>query len=99
MRMQRESSYGIYPDADKFNYVWHNREANPNLSYKTSGDTWDLDDNTMGFMIADYKANMVKLMPDYGYASTINILDQKMLDSIAQTFYEYSDGLFEMQMI
>ena len=72
---------------------------NPNLSYKTSGDTWDLDNDTIQSMVSDFKNNVQKLIPDYGIASNIKVLDQKMLDSIAQSFYEYSDGLFEINMI
>ena len=72
---------------------------NPNLSYQTSGNTWDLTSDTIQNMIGDFKVNIAKIVPDYGIANTINVLDQKMLDSIAQSFYEYSDGLFEMNFI
>jgi len=82
-----------------FYYTINTTAANPNHSYKTSGNTWDLNDNTIILMTSDFKANMSKLLPDYGMASTINILDNKMLDSIAQSFYEYSDGLFEVTNI
>lgn len=72
---------------------------NTNLSYKTTGNTWDLTNTTIQNMIGDFKVNIAKIVPDYGIASNINVLDQKMLDSIAQSFYEYSDGLFEMNFI
>jgi propanediol dehydratase small subunit len=91
-------------DNNFFNYRWDITGENPNITYKQNGNgiwdqAWDLTDNTIAFMTADYKANMMKILPDHGTASNINILDQKMLDSIAQTFYEYSDGLFEIYYI
>jgi len=83
------------------NYVFYSLTINnnPNLSYKTSGNTWDLNDATIQNMISDFKNNIYKLVPDYGIANNMNVLDQKMLDSIAQSFYEYSDGLFEINFI
>jgi hypothetical protein len=91
-------------DNNYFNYRWNMTGENPNISYKNNGNgiwdqAWDLDDRTIALMIGDYKANIQKILPNYGTASNINILDQKMLDSIAQSFYEYSNGLFEMYMI
>ena len=82
------------------NYIYYSLTIgnNPNLIYKTSGNTWDLNDETIQNMTNDYKNTIYKLTPDYGIASNINVLDQKMLNSIAQSFYEYSDGLFEITM-
>jgi len=86
--------------SEYFYYTINTTGSNPNHAYNTTGpNTWDLTDNTIGLMTADFKANMSKLLPDYGIASAINILDHKMLDSIAQSFYEYSDGLFEITNI
>ena len=80
------------------------RDSKPILAttwnnYITRYNAATLNDNTIGNMTADFKASMPKLLPNYGMASNINILDKKMLDSIAQSFYEYSDGLFEITYI
>lgn len=40
-----------------------------------------------------------KLLPDYGDLSNLNISDEGFLNSIAQLYYESSDGLYEMTTI
>ena len=44
-----------------------------------------------------YTSYIQKLVPDYG--TPLNILDQRLLDSIAQQFYEISEGLYEISYI
>jgi len=40
-----------------------------------------------------------KLIPNYGALSNLNISDESFLNSIAQLYYESSDGLYEMTTI
>jgi hypothetical protein len=40
-----------------------------------------------------------KLLPDYGDLKNLNITDESFLNSIAQFYYEQSDGLYEMTSI
>uniref|UniRef100_A0A6C0D7K7 Uncharacterized protein n=1 Tax=viral metagenome TaxID=1070528 RepID=A0A6C0D7K7_9ZZZZ len=44
-----------------------------------------------------YTSYIQKLVPDYG--TPLNVLDEKILDSIAQHFYEISEGLYEITYI
>ena len=48
-------------------------------------------------MVMNYKQYLAKLLPAYG--GELKILDPKILNKIAQSFYEYSDGLFEINYI
>ena len=89
----------LVPDSSLKLYLITFTGTNPNLSYQTTGDTWDLDDNTIENMTSDYKSLLQKLLPDYGSASNINVLDNPTLNFIAQKFYDYSEGLSEIVMI
>ena len=41
---------------DKYQILFNSTSnTNPNLKYKTTGDTWDLDDSTIQSMTSDYK--------------------------------------------
>ena len=70
--------------------------SNPNLSYKTTGDTWDLTSATITSMTTDYKYCTEKLIPDNGVASNINLVDPRLLNYIAQNFYTMTDGLYHI---
>jgi len=76
--------------------------VNPLIVHKTTFGSEgfnDLNDETIGNMKTDFTVLIEKMRPDYGIAKDIKILDEKFLNSIAQSFYEYSDGLFEIVMI